>query len=109
MLGISSPPPSPLLDQSTVLQVSDGSTRFYAMPFDSTKYMWQLSWRIKSPSSQEREKYKLKQTAIDKCKGWKYAEDVIRTTSEEDITGYPVYDRDGETIFFFETNLKGVG
>ena len=37
-----------LFDGETVFQSSDGCTRIYSMPFDSERYMWQLSFPIAS-------------------------------------------------------------
>ena len=44
ILGILKRPENEITDGKTVFQVSDGSTRFYSMPFDSESYMWQLSF-----------------------------------------------------------------
>lgn len=94
MLGILPKPPNDICDGNTVFQVSDGSTRFYSMPFDSKKYMWQLSFPVEEEEGGMKGCEELKMIAREKCRGWKYVEEMVDGTEEEMISGYNVYDRD---------------
>jgi 2-polyprenyl-6-methoxyphenol hydroxylase-like FAD-dependent oxidoreductase len=82
-----------LTDGKTVLQMSDGETRFYAMPYDKERYMWQLSFPaplVEAPEYGEN----LKGKAMEMCAGFKWVEGMISDTDEGEVSGYPVYDRD---------------
>ncbi|GMH48099.1 hypothetical protein TrVE_jg5663 [Triparma verrucosa] len=95
ILGILKRPENEITDGKTVFQVSDGSTRFYSMPFDSESYMWQLSFILDGEEEgREIKEQDLKELAKEKCSGWKWAEPMLASTPSSNITGYNVYDRD---------------
>ncbi|KAJ8603161.1 hypothetical protein CTAYLR_004597 [Chrysophaeum taylorii] len=76
-----------------VFEVVDGAARLYAMPYDrSNATMWQLSW----PGESEN----LRESALAVVRGWSDAfpefEDLVARTN--DLTGYPIYDRDEEDL-----------
>ncbi|GMH49245.1 hypothetical protein TrRE_jg8217 [Triparma retinervis] len=117
MLGIFEPPKAlgkeaqgtggcepDLLDGSTVFQMSDGTTRFYAMPYDTSRYMWQLSFPARL---EEAEGFgaDLKGCAAEKCRGFRWVEEMIASTEVGEISGYPVYDR--EVAADFRTGVGG--
>ncbi len=133
ILGITSSPQSSSLtsDGETVFQTADGETRIYSMPFakkgyetagaakyskNSTSFgqlnhgetMWQLSFpmteedakalSLKGPSE-------LKKEAMKRCGLWHDPiPEMLITTPEELISGYPVYDRE-----ILETRLFRLG
>ena len=80
-----------------VLQMSDGSTRIFIMPFSATQSMWQLTF----PSTEEESKSiasggseSLMSAAMSKCGTWNYPiPNILQRTSPDLISGYPVYDR----------------
>jgi salicylate hydroxylase len=88
----------PLLDGETVFQTADGSTRIYVMPYSDKECMWQLSF----PMSDEAEAKSisregaaaLKEKALFKCASWHSPiPEILRQTSLDLVSGYPVYDR----------------
>lgn len=90
---------SELLDGHTVFQTADGSTRIYLMPYSSTEYMWQLSFPMEDEEMAKdlsrRGPGALKEEALSKCGSWHSPiPDILRKTSIELVSGYPVYDRD---------------
>ena len=87
---------SPLLDSATVFQTANGNERIYMMPFDSDTIMWQLSF----PLSEDEAKYlsaqgpmALKEEACKRTQWHDPIPQIIETTQETLISGYPVYDR----------------
>lgn len=85
-----------LLDGATVFQTANGTERIYMMPYTSDTIMWQLSFPMseneaKALSTQGAKA--LKQTAITKCNWHTPIPQIIKTTEEALISGYPVYDR----------------
>jgi len=127
VLGIAPSPTSSSLtsDGETVFQTADGTTRLYAMPFSkkgaetagAAKFlndtaaercgetMWQLSFPMNENDAKilsEKGSSALKEEALKKCGEWhEPIPDLLRSTPEELITGYPVYDREiiSEEIF----------
>ena len=95
-----------LRDSNCVLELSDGrGTRLYAMPMEGAQYengrstMWQLSWRVDDEARARELGAKgptdLHAAAASRCAGWAApAAELIAATRAEDVTGYPVYDRD---------------
>ena len=87
---------SDLLDSATVFQTANGNERIYVMPFDSDSVMWQLSF----PMTEEEAKNlsakgtkALKEEAIRRTPWHKPIPQILATTQEAQISGYPVYDR----------------
>ena len=120
ILGICSTP-SNYLDDETVFQTADGTTRLYAMPFspnsineflpspsnnsttinksvsnDTTTTMWQLSFPMDEKEaiclSQTRET--LHNEALKRCQSWhEPIPTILKSTPTDLVSGYPVYDR----------------
>lgn len=87
----------PLLDSATVFQTANGNERIYMMPFDDDSIMWQLSFPMseedaKTLSSKGSEE--LKAEAINRTPWHTPIPQIIKATSESQISGYPVYDRE---------------
>jgi 2-polyprenyl-6-methoxyphenol hydroxylase-like FAD-dependent oxidoreductase len=73
----------------------DGTVRIYTMPFDSTRTMWQLSWRGDGPTGGDGAA--LREAALAHVSAWPGCPDAARliaATAPGDVTGYPIVDRD---------------
>ncbi len=73
----------------------DGTVRIYTMPFDSTRTMWQLSWRGDGPTGGDGEA--LREAALAHVSAWPGCPDahrLIESTLPGEVTGYPIVDRD---------------
>ncbi|MFD1605550.1 FAD-dependent oxidoreductase [Flavobacterium artemisiae] len=88
---------SELLDSATVFQTANGNERIYMMPFTSDSIMWQLSF----PMSEEEAKtlsslgtQALKEEALKRTQWHSPIPQIIQATNTEQISGYPVYDRE---------------
>lgn len=88
---------STLLDSATVFQTANGNERIYIMPFTSDSVMWQLSF----PMSEEEAKsisaqgvHALKQEACRRTLWHDPIPQIVASTSENQISGYPVYQRE---------------
>ena len=87
---------SPLLDSETVFQTANGNERIYMMPYDVDSIMWQLSF----PMSEEDAKAlsskgvkALKEEACLRTLWHSPIPEIVSSTPETQISGYPVYDR----------------
>jgi 2-polyprenyl-6-methoxyphenol hydroxylase-like FAD-dependent oxidoreductase len=91
----------PLLDSATVFQTANGSERIYVMPYDSESVMWQLSFPIAEQEAKNLSnlgpKY-LKEKAKEKTQWHNPIPQLIAATLEEQVSGYPVYDRETLSI-----------
>lgn len=88
---------SDLLDSETVFQTANGHERIYMMPYNSDAIMWQLSFPIsekeaKALSSQGSKA--LKEEACRRTQWHNPIPQILAATSEAQISGYPVYDRE---------------
>ena len=88
---------SPLLDSATVFQTANGNERIYIMPYTSDSVMWQLSFPMpekeaKALSAQGPQA--LKEEACRRTLWHDPIPQIIATTLEAKISGYPVYDRE---------------
>lgn len=89
---------SSLLDLSTVFQTVNGYERIYMMPYSSDSIMWQFSF----PMPEEEAKAlsakgakALKEEACRRAGQWHTpVPQIISATRAEQISGYPVYDRE---------------
>lgn len=93
-----------LLDSATVFQTANGTERIYMMPYTSDAIMWQLSF----PMSEEEAKKlsalgpeALKKEAVVRTQWHSPIPEIMAATSVEQISGYPVYDRELLTPDFF--------
>ncbi|KAJ3347450.1 hypothetical protein HDU83_002100 [Entophlyctis luteolus] len=88
-----------------MLQMSDPlGTRIFVMPFDSSRSMWQLSWPMENEDDalalSRSGSAALKAKALALCAEFSgCVVDVLTATSENFVTGYPVYDRDPSIDF----------
>ena len=87
---------SSLLDSATVFQTANGNERIYMMPYSSNSIMWQLSFPMtekeaKALSAQGPQT--LKEEAIRRCQWHKPIPQILAATHENQVSGYPVYDR----------------
>lgn len=85
-----------LLDSATVFQTANGNERIYIMPYTSDSVMWQLSFPMpendaKSLSSKGSKA--LKEEALRRCQWHDPIPQIIKGTQDNQISGYPVYDR----------------
>eukprot|EP00557_Chaetoceros_sp_GSL56_P012148 CAMPEP_0176484148 /NCGR_PEP_ID=MMETSP0200_2-20121128/4298_1 /TAXON_ID=947934 /ORGANISM="Chaetoceros sp., Strain GSL56" /LENGTH=556 /DNA_ID=CAMNT_0017880599 /DNA_START=299 /DNA_END=1969 /DNA_ORIENTATION=- len=118
ILGIAPSPQSSDLtyDNETVFQTADGTTRLYAMPFSKRgqetahassflqfgegqgETMWQLSFPLDEKDAIDLSREgaaALKREALKRCGEWHTPiPDLLRSSPEQLISGYPVYDRD---------------
>lgn len=88
---------SPLLDSATVFQTANGNERIYIMPYTSDSVMWQLSFPMaeneaKALSTQGPRA--LKEEACRRTQWHNPIPQILATTLEAQISGYPVYDRE---------------
>ena len=99
---------SSLFDGATVFQTANGNERIYVMPFTSDSVMWQLSFPM--PEKEARELCALgvralKQEACHRTQWHEPIPQLLESTLETQISGYPVYDRD----LLSENNFKEAG
>lgn len=87
---------SSLLDSATVFQTVNGRERIYVMPYSLDSVMWQLSF----PMSEEdalalsaRGSLALKEEACHRIQWHKPIPQILSATLPEQISGYPIYDR----------------
>ena len=135
VLGITtSPQSSPLTsDGETVFQTADGTTRMYAMPFARKGYetagaakfsfaidksigegigetMWQLSFPMSEGDAvllSSKGPAALKKEALKRCGLWhKPIPEMLLSTPNELVSGYPVYDREVLSSELFRTGNK---
>jgi len=88
---------SSLLDSETVFQTANGKERIYVMPFDSLHVMWQLSYPLSESVAKRQSAEGPKALKSEACRRTKWHSpipEILEATLEEDITGYPVYDRE---------------
>jgi 2-polyprenyl-6-methoxyphenol hydroxylase-like FAD-dependent oxidoreductase len=88
---------SALLDGESVFQTADGTTRLYAMPYSSDKYMWQLSFPLDEQQAKDVSlcgPLALKAEAQKRCGSWHTPiPQLLEVTPLSLVSGYPVYDR----------------
>ena len=97
---------SPLLDSATVFQTANGKERIYIMPYDADSIMWQLSFPVLENDAKELSakgaKY-LKEEACKRANWHAPIPEILTATSESQISGYPVYDRELLTTELLES------
>jgi len=85
-----------LLDSATVFQTANGNERIYIMPYSRDAVMWQLSFPMAEKevtALSAKGAQALKQEAIDRCQWHTPIPQILETTLESEVSGYPVYDR----------------
>lgn len=88
---------SSLLDSATVFQTANGNERIYIMPFTSDSVMWQLSFPLSAKEAKilsEKGPKTLKEEACRRTKWHSPIPQIVSSTLESEISGYPVYDRE---------------
>ena len=88
---------SPLLDSTTVFQTANGKERIYMMPYTTDSIMWQLSFPLSETEAKalsNKGPKELKNEASRRTQWHKPIPQVLKATSEANISGYPVYDRE---------------
>jgi len=86
-----------ILDGKTALQMSDGNTRLFCMPFDVKRTMWQLSFPMEEEEAaalSRRGSTALRAEALRRCGAWAAPiPTLLHSTDAGYVTGYPVFDR----------------
>ena len=88
---------SPLLDSATVFQTANGKERIYIMPYTKDSVMWQLSFPLPEAEAKAlsfKGPKKLKNEASKRTQWHNPIPQILKATSEANISGYPVYDRE---------------
>ncbi|WNW02489.1 NAD(P)/FAD-dependent oxidoreductase [Tenacibaculum sp. HL-MS23] len=88
---------SSLLDSATVFQTANGNERIYMMPFTSDAIMWQLSFPMSEEAAKqlsEKGPKALKEEACSRTPWHNPIPQILEATDENNISGYPVYDRE---------------
>jgi len=86
-----------LLDSATVFQTANGNERIYVMPYDADSVMWQLSFPIDEAEAKILNKNGVQALKEEACKRTKWhapIPQILSATPPDQITGYPVYDRE---------------
>lgn len=88
---------SPLLDSATVFQTANGNERIYMMPYTSDSIMWQLSFPMSEEDAKVLSAKGTKALKAEACRRTQWHDpipQIMMATSENQISGYPVYDRE---------------
>ena len=88
---------SHLLDSATVFQTANGNERIYMMPYDSESIMWQLSFPLSEEKAKELNTQGTKALKKEACFRTQWhtpIPQIVAATLENQISGYPVYDRE---------------
>ena len=88
---------SPLLDSATVFQTANGKERIYMMPYAKDSVMWQLSFPLSETEAKAlstKGPKELKNEASRRTQWHNPIPQILKATSEANISGYPVYDRE---------------
>ncbi|MCZ2721372.1 NAD(P)/FAD-dependent oxidoreductase [Marinomonas sp. 15G1-11] len=87
---------SELLDSATVFQTANGNERMYMMPFDAHSVMWQLSFPMEEEDAKALSAQGVKCLKEEACRRTQWHDpipQIVASTLEAHISGYPVYDR----------------
>ncbi len=88
---------SDLLDSATVFQTANGNERIYMMPYSTDSVMWQLSFPMPEEEAIALSKLgssALKEEACRRTQWHSPIPEIMTSTDETLISGYPVYDRE---------------
>lgn len=86
-----------LLDSATVFQTANGKERIYIMPYDSESVMWQLSFPMLEEDAKilsAKGPKALKEEACRRTQWHTPIPQILESTQEVLVSGYPVYDRE---------------
>lgn len=98
---------SSLLDSATVFQTANGHERIFMMPYTADEIMWQLSFPMTEEAAKKLSAQgtgALKEEAVRRTPWHLPIPQVIAATSEEQISGYPVYDRELLATELYDNN-----
>lgn len=87
---------SSLLDSATVFQTANGNERIYIMPFSMDSVMWQLSFPMPEEEAKALSAKGNKALKVEACRraAWHTPiPQILSSTMDSQVTGYPVYDR----------------
>lgn len=88
---------SELLDSATVFQTANGHERIYMMPYDADSVMWQLSFPMPEDEAKALSAQGVKALKAEACRRTQWHDpipQIMAATSEAQVSGYPVYDRE---------------
>ena len=88
---------STLLDSATVFQTANGFERIYIMPYSLNSVMWQLSFPMPEKEAKELSAQGPKALKEEACRRTQWHSpipQILSSTMEADVSGYPVYDRE---------------
>jgi 2-polyprenyl-6-methoxyphenol hydroxylase-like FAD-dependent oxidoreductase len=88
---------SELLDSATVFQTANGHERIYMMPYDANSVMWQLSFPMPEDEAKALSAQGVKALKAEACRRTQWHDpipQIMAATSEAQVSGYPVYDRE---------------
>lgn len=88
---------SPLLDSTTVFQTANGEERIYMMPYTTDTIMWQLSFPIGEEEAIALSRLGREALHAEACKRTLWHDpipQIVQATLPDQISGYPVYDRE---------------
>lgn len=88
---------SSLLDSATVFQTANGNERIYIMPYTADSVMWQLSFPMTEDEAKalsDQGPQALKEEACRRTQWHDPIPQIMTATLAEQISGYPVYDRE---------------
>ncbi len=88
---------SDLLDSATVFQTANGNERIYMMPYSADAIMWQLSFPMPENEAKKLSALGAKALKEEACRRTQWHHpipQILIATSETQISGYPVYDRE---------------
>lgn len=88
---------NPLLDSATVFQTVNGHERIYMMPYSHDSIMWQFSFPMLEGDAKvlsTKGAQSLKEEACRRAQWHKPIPQILSATPIEQISGYPVYDRE---------------
>lgn len=88
---------SSLLDSATVFQTANGNERIYIMPYAADSVMWQLSFPMNEEDAKAlslKGAQALKDEASRRTQWHHPIPQILTSTLVQQISGYPVYDRE---------------
>lgn len=88
---------SDLLDSATVFQTANGNERIYMMPYTADSVMWQLSFPMPENEAKALSALGSKALKEEACRRTQWhapIPQIVAATQENQISGYPVYDRE---------------
>jgi 2-polyprenyl-6-methoxyphenol hydroxylase-like FAD-dependent oxidoreductase len=99
-----------LLDSATIFQTVNGNDRIYVMPYDKESVMWQFSFPLLEEEAKHLSAQGAKALKEEVCRRANWHQpipQILFTTKEANVIGYPVYDREMLTADLL-TNMGSV-